>query len=210
MPITSCGRPSTPTVCPRWVPPPRRPSATTRARESRAAVRRDRDATPSHPFLPARRNVLGPAALRGPEAGDGQWRRIYAQWPIVRGDVHFTGPRARPATGGALAGGERADVGEGAIHLPEFFVLQMRKADTRRPRRRKLRRQSHQLPGPGIDERPKQHAVDDREDGGVGADSEGARRYQRDHGESRGFAARSRNTRAGRRASRSSNHGRPR
>ena len=71
-----------------------------------------------------------------------------------------------------LAGAEGADIGEGAVELLELQVLGHRGRELRKPERWQLGVQVHQLRGARVRERPQQHAVDDREDGGVRADPE--------------------------------------
>ena len=82
-----------------------------------------------------------------------------AQRPIAGREVH-------------LAGRIRANDRERLVQLPEFEVLRRRDPELVEAERGKLRGEIHQLVGLWISERPQDHAIDDREDGGIGADAE--------------------------------------
>jgi hypothetical protein len=90
----------------------------------------------------------------------------------------------RPVAGGQidLAGGVRADVGKRLIDRAEFQILRRRHPEVHEPQTGELRRQEHQLFGPGVAERAQDHAVDDGENRRVGPDAE-RERQERDCGE---------------------------
>ena len=81
-----------------------------------------------------------------------------------------------------LAGGERPDRGERLGQLAELEELGRRDPELVEAHRREPAGQEHQLLWPRVGQGPEQHAVDDREDRGVGADAERQGEH-RDEGE---------------------------
>ena len=92
--------------------------------------------------------------------------RTHPQRPVAGSKVHFT--RRIGAYGRKRS-----------VDLPELHIFRRRYPELGKSERRKLRCQIHQLLWPRITERPQDDAVHDREDGGVGADSQRQRQAGR-------------------------------
>ncbi len=177
MPITSRRRPLISTIWPIDVRlAAERASATARTTGCRSAA-----AAAAVPRRVRRRHDVG-LTLREQPAGNrlhaerGQQlvvdrRRSHAQRPIAGGEVD-------------LAGGVGADRRERLVQLAKLEIFRRRDPELIEPERRELRGQVHQLLGLRIAERAQDHAVDDRENRGICADSE-RERQNRDRGERR-------------------------
>jgi hypothetical protein len=99
--------------------------------------------------------------------------RPHAQRSIACREVDFAG--CVSAADGPVCPHHRKRL----IHLPELQVLLYRECAPRQSEHRKLRGQVHQLLGFGIVEWTQDDAVDDREDRGIGADSQRQRQEPR-------------------------------
>ncbi len=175
MPITSRRRPLISTIWPMtlcWPPNARLPQL----------VRQDADRRRRHRAGRVRRWDDVGLALREQPAGErldaerGQQvivhrRRSHAQRAIAGGQVD-------------LARRVGADRGERLVQLAELEIFRRRHPELIEAERRELRGQVHQLLGLRIAERAQDHAVDDRENRGICADSE-RERENRDGGERR-------------------------
>ena len=174
MPRISCGRPSTFTVCPTSGCPPKA--------VCHNSVRENRERWRQAPgtigfFLAEEASLRRLNAKRVEQMGVDRYRP-HAQRSIACREVDFAG------CVGPTHGSVRPDRRKRLIDLPELQVLLHREWVPGQSERRKLRGQIHQLFRFGIVERTQDHAVDDREDGRIGADSQCQRqeRDRREHG----------------------------
>ena len=99
-------------------------------------------------------------------------RGPHAHGTIAGGEIDRAGPPPRAASGHAVADGERADIGKRSRHLAELEVLGRRQPEPLERAGGRVRGEAHQLLRRRIRERPEDRVSEDREDRGVGADTQ--------------------------------------
>jgi hypothetical protein len=100
------------------------------------------------------------------ECGAGQTGADALGWPVAADEV-------------AVALGVDGDGRERAAHLAHVFVFGIREHHLEMVLRGEMTGEDHELVRVAIGQRPQQHAVDDAEDGAVGADAERQRQHRR-------------------------------
>ena len=174
MPRISWGRPSTFTVCRTSGCPPK----TVCHNSYRENRERWRQAPGTIGFFLTEESALGRLNAKCFEQVSVDRYRPHAQRSIACRKVDFA------SCVGATHGSVRPDRSKRLIDLPELQVSLHRERVPGQPERRKFRGQINELFRLGIVERTQDHAVDDREDGRISADSQCQRqeRDRREHG----------------------------